>query len=509
VAVDNAEMNEDWTKTRSWDLYLGGKPVDTLGELLYIFGLQDSPLEVQRAKIRHFTELPSYLPAPQSLKDEIAIFLGGEILKGDIDGHDFHGNQFTDGQSQSSESELDRAEHTYELQENLRQVSTEQERGNRLKADQHKLVAAWHFLRLLNSDDEVKKVKPKWTELLDEETKAHKNGDEDKANQIHYEVISALYDEQEVKKGDLPGHDFHGNQYSDVQASGDGWVLVPRGGKGGDAPKPRAPKVTTLRLRPTVAVKPSAAAQALEPLTPPDVGSPQKIEPRGGFVALTSTDIVKNLGDKEALGGVQNKGFQRVLLADGTIGTLKTGVGEDDVRREMVAVTVAKALDLPTVESVPIKEGLGKYSLLMPWLEQDPDTVPREIRATSWREARDKLRDVNPTEFDRAELLHAITGNPDDHMGNYMTTKDPVTDEVHIIPIDNAIRGGMYKSETKDAVEQLGLSTAEIQRMDAGIDSILQTRAWWCGQEAQRDLMEIHDTWKSILPDMLAKASQR
>jgi len=640
VAVDNAEMNEDWTKTRSWDLYLGGKPVDTLKELLYIFGLQDSPLEVQQAKIRHFTELPSYLPAPQNLKDEIAIFVGGEILKGDVLGHDFHGNQHTGG-IDGGGSDSNSGGEARQSDTGRNQVSADRYKvsdgSSETPASPSKFIgqSAADFTR---AGGTVKSVKTaEFHKLQSElEQQAAKNGvdlnakspDPDKDPEAYntwqgYRMMNLALDPQQVRqcqdnyegdvrilvardsggtlagaamvqnggyihyigsthesdgagtallaqvvshaseagkgvafeplesavkfwetagfkpktegsdtyvmrsadakqvaeelkgmkvqKGDLPGHDFHGNQYSDVQASGDGWVLVPRGGKGGDAPKPRAPKAAKPVIQPTVAVKPSAAARALEPLEPPP--TPHKIEPRGGFVALTSTDIVKKLGDKEVLGGVQNNGFQRVLLADGTIGTLKTGVSDDDMRREMVAVTVAKALDLPTVESVPITENrvAGTWSLLMPWIEQDPDTVPREITRglRSMTDARTTLRDINPPEFDRAELLHALTGNPDDHMGNYMTTKDPVTDEIHIIPIDNAIRGGAYSFETRDAVEKLGLSTAEIQRMDAGIDSILQTRAYWCGQEAQRDLMEIHDTWKSILPDMLATASQR
>ena len=68
-------------------------------------------------------------------------------------------------------SEADDNYDAEQLEANLRSISTEEDKGNHIKADRYKLAAAYHFLRLLN------------------------NG-------------------EDVQKGDTPGHEFHGNQYS-------------------------------------------------------------------------------------------------------------------------------------------------------------------------------------------------------------------------------------------------------------------------------------------------------
>ena len=103
-------MNEDWLKSGTWDLWRLNTLITTVPDLLWALGKSDAPLMEQQAAIEKFTKNPSWIPAPQELKDAVAAFLPiqfgkakhainllttAEILKGDVPGHDFHGNQYT------------------------------------------------------------------------------------------------------------------------------------------------------------------------------------------------------------------------------------------------------------------------------------------------------------------------------------------------------------------------------------------------------------------------------
>lgn len=90
-----------------------------------------------------------------------------------------------------------------------------------------KLIKAFQILSHYAVIEKAKGVdneQPKWQKLLDEEKKAQSEGDEEKAQQIHYQLLSALYDEQKVAKGDVQGHEFHGNQYT----GGKGTITIPK-----------------------------------------------------------------------------------------------------------------------------------------------------------------------------------------------------------------------------------------------------------------------------------------
>lgn len=127
---------------------------------------------------------------PNSLTDSVEDNLNPteEIAKGDRDGHPFRGNQWTDGGRE------EREEHEEGVVESLRRVNEEQQRGNRLGVAGNKLVAAWHFLHLLDRDDSV-------------------------------------------EKGDVDGHAFHGNQWTDARGGAETAPSVVVTGVSPDSPE--------------------------------------------------------------------------------------------------------------------------------------------------------------------------------------------------------------------------------------------------------------------------------
>jgi hypothetical protein len=75
MVMDKETLNEDWLKTRTWDLYRVGTLVTTLPDLLWALGVENKPVAEQKEEVRHATTLPSWEPAPKELKDEVDAFL--------------------------------------------------------------------------------------------------------------------------------------------------------------------------------------------------------------------------------------------------------------------------------------------------------------------------------------------------------------------------------------------------------------------------------------------------
>ena len=73
--MDNNTLNEDWLKTRTWDLYRVGTLVTTLPDFLWALGVTNKPEADQKEALSHAITLPSWIPAPKSLKDEVDAFL--------------------------------------------------------------------------------------------------------------------------------------------------------------------------------------------------------------------------------------------------------------------------------------------------------------------------------------------------------------------------------------------------------------------------------------------------
>jgi len=97
--MSQSTLNEDWLKSLTWDLWRVDTLITTVPDLLWALRVSEAPLVEQQAAIQKFTKNPSWIPAPQELKDAVAVFLAsGEIQKGDVPGHIFHGNQYEAGE---------------------------------------------------------------------------------------------------------------------------------------------------------------------------------------------------------------------------------------------------------------------------------------------------------------------------------------------------------------------------------------------------------------------------
>jgi hypothetical protein len=144
---------------------------------------------------------------------------GDDVKKGDLMGHEFHGNQHTAAEHEALAEQASR-----EALQHERRAAELEERGKNSRAVMSALQGVQARMRERQhraaAETTVAKAAPKWTELLDKEKEARGGGDEDGADIIHYRLISALYDEQGVAKGSEPGHPFHGNQWTDGMTDG-------------------------------------------------------------------------------------------------------------------------------------------------------------------------------------------------------------------------------------------------------------------------------------------------
>ena len=99
--------NEDWLRTRTWDMYRGSTPISTIPDLLWALDVDSAPYGEQLVALRHFVNLPAFQAAPASLKHDVAVFFVTEakkavVQKGDLPGHEFHGNQYESGFGEGS-----------------------------------------------------------------------------------------------------------------------------------------------------------------------------------------------------------------------------------------------------------------------------------------------------------------------------------------------------------------------------------------------------------------------
>lgn len=75
--MDTQTYNEDWLRTRTWDLWRDRKLISTLPDLLWSLDVSFAPEEKQRAELEHFVSLPVWESAPESLKSEVSAYLNG------------------------------------------------------------------------------------------------------------------------------------------------------------------------------------------------------------------------------------------------------------------------------------------------------------------------------------------------------------------------------------------------------------------------------------------------
>lgn len=72
--------NEDWLKTRTWDMYRGGTLIVTVADLLWAISDRDATLVQQVKDLHHFMTLPAWQAAPEDLVTDVSTFLLSDAI---------------------------------------------------------------------------------------------------------------------------------------------------------------------------------------------------------------------------------------------------------------------------------------------------------------------------------------------------------------------------------------------------------------------------------------------
>lgn len=246
-----------------------------------------------------------------------------------------------------------------------------------------------------------------------------------------------------ILKGDVVGHPFHGNQWLKTNGKFDPNGQGGRRGGRVAQPKPvrerkpaavRAPKPAPAR-KPAAVRAPQPAPQSAPAPQPAVAVSPKPVDSNFDglgngkqYMGPSSAPIVKVEEDLSGLGGNQQAGMQRVLLADGTEAMVKTigdwrGIyAEDLAQSEVTAGKIAEAMDLP-IRGAVMKEG-SDNTIVQPfingqvWKSLSDTTYISSIPATAlppeWKQTIGEMR-----------LFDELTGNTDRHNGNVMVSGVP------------------------------------------------------------------------------------
>jgi SPP1 gp7 family putative phage head morphogenesis protein len=248
--------------------------------------------------------------------------------------------------------------------------------------------------------------------------------------------VKATYLGTNVAKGDVAGHDFHGNQYT--------------GGRGGAGDTARA----------------------------------------GHFLPLKSTEVVEKLGNKSILGGIQNTGFTKVKLADGSIGIIKHGMKQEEADGEVLSAKIGQALDVPIRDAVIIKTttagGVTRCDVLSPFIDgqtlnetsrrSDPDSISPDLLVAQIPNVTAKTEN----DYAKLQMLDEVIGNPDRNGGNVMVVGDTKSEpwnsptDPHIIGIDHGMSFSYdpYASEIVFGLEQAGYTDAQVQQANEKMQAI-------------------------------------
>jgi hypothetical protein len=250
------------------------------------------------------------------------------------------------------------------------------------------------------------------SQLREQADEAEANGDTTKAGLLRYESIGLQAKEdklrESVKKGDLLGHPFRGNQYEGGMEAIEAW----RERRAGNA-TPQEPK-------------------------PAD---------KGGFVGLKTTEIAQTLTNRERWGGALNTGFDTVRLKDGSVGVVKHNSDARSADAEVLSARIGKAMGVPIRDAEFVKGG------------QPTDTIHPYIEGKTVAEAfsrneisEDERRAFrNSPEMGKIKFFDMITGNIDRHWGNVMLRPDKT-----IVGIDggNAFGAMFGHQELRDYVSR-------------------------------------------------------
>jgi len=276
----------------------------------------------------------------------------------------------------------------------------------------------------------------KWWSLWKKEKEAEKSGDADEASQIHYQLLNAVYDDQEVKKGDVPGHEFHGNQYE--QGNGMDAIEAWRNRRAGE-------NITTTPKPP----RESKAPKIVEP-------------PKSSFVGLKSTEVAETLTRREKWGGALNKGFDTVRLKDGSIGVVKHNETAENADAEVLQARIGKAIGTP-IRDAAFVAGSNKDTI-HPYIEGHTTiTSPyAERMSVMMSEGMGQIR-----------WLDTVTGNYDRNRGNIMVQKDG-----SVLGIDggNAFHGTPSPEDLFKVIRTSNIDQATVSRTNDAINGLLKMK---------------------------------
>jgi len=264
----------------------------------------------------------------------------------------------------------------------------------------------------------------------------------------------------EILKGDVVGHEFHGNQW--INGSG---KFNAGGGKPRPAAKPKpagqrraaAPKPAPAPRR-VAAPKPPAPTpprpETPKP-TPPPVKLPepqQSLKPavkdwnEPGPKVLATNEIAsydKKLGSK---GGAQNTGLQLVTMKDGSAGVVK-GLAEwgknspkQLAKAEVAAGKIGAAMGISIAKAEPVPGEPKK--IVMPLIKGETafDSRGADNVSSECNQQRNEMY-----------FFDKLIGNGDRHFGNFMytnlTPRNWVTQDSQVVAIDHSLCLGNARYE--------------------------------------------------------------
>ena len=67
--------NDDWLRSRTWDMYRGSHLITSLEDLFWALNVEDASRDDQVKAITMAMSLPSWTPAPPQLKTEAVEFI--------------------------------------------------------------------------------------------------------------------------------------------------------------------------------------------------------------------------------------------------------------------------------------------------------------------------------------------------------------------------------------------------------------------------------------------------
>ena len=198
--------NEDWIKTRSWDVTVSGMPVTTLDQLHTYLGVDTATTSVQKAAVDKFMTLPVWKAAPASLvrmtvsKEQVDTQGGGPGAMEAALLATNEANAATDREADYTTDFNDLGAYNDHLNAAFAHViagkKAEQTGSNPMpwydQADTHAIQASAHLFV----------------------TPTQGNDDEWDGIEAAQAAIRSVTGGNTISKGDVSGHGFHGNQWT-------------------------------------------------------------------------------------------------------------------------------------------------------------------------------------------------------------------------------------------------------------------------------------------------------